>query len=314
MFTDEMSTSQRLTEVFDEARRRPLDFDDSSRIILFSDCHRGDNSWADDFAPNQLLHFHALNYYYEQGYTYIEAGDGDELWENPKFDVIRRAHDHIFWRMRQYHKDGRLHLIWGNHDIERQNPEVVKKHLHSYEDERSGKILPLFDGIEVHEGLVLKHAETGQEIFVVHGHQGSRINDQYWRIGKFSVRYGWSRLQAFGIKDPTRPSQDPRKKRDVERKIIRWIRDNDNQVVICGHTHRPRFAQSGKPNYFNIGSCVHPRAITGIEIANGEMSLVKWWTTPDTNSGQPPKEHGPLYVSRQVLVGPRKLGDITPGS
>jgi hypothetical protein len=74
--------------VFAGARRQPILFDDSSKFIFFSDCHRGDNSWADNFSPNQLLMFHALTYYYDQGYTYIEVGDGDELWENRDFRTI----------------------------------------------------------------------------------------------------------------------------------------------------------------------------------------------------------------------------------
>jgi len=78
-----MSTSKRLTEVFKSAEE--ILFDDSSKFIFFSDCHRGDNSWSDDFADNQNLFFHALNYYYNKGFTYIEIGDGDELWENKIF-------------------------------------------------------------------------------------------------------------------------------------------------------------------------------------------------------------------------------------
>ena len=35
-----MSTSSRLTEVFEEARKNPIPFDDKSRFILFSDVHR----------------------------------------------------------------------------------------------------------------------------------------------------------------------------------------------------------------------------------------------------------------------------------
>jgi len=75
-----LSTAKRLTEVFEMAEEVP--FDDSSKIVLFSDCHRGDNGWADDFAHNQSLFFFALEHYYAQGFTYIEIGDGDELYEN----------------------------------------------------------------------------------------------------------------------------------------------------------------------------------------------------------------------------------------
>ena len=72
-----MSTFKRLTEVFDSARE--ITFDDSDKIIFFSDCHRGDGSWSDEFDDNQDIFFHALNYYFKQGYTYIEVGDGEEL-------------------------------------------------------------------------------------------------------------------------------------------------------------------------------------------------------------------------------------------
>ena len=54
-----MSLLNRLTEVFELSEKLP--FDDSSKFILFSDCHRGDNSWADDFAQNQTLFFRDLH-------------------------------------------------------------------------------------------------------------------------------------------------------------------------------------------------------------------------------------------------------------
>jgi len=50
---------RRLTEVFEAAQRVP--FDDDSRIVFFSDCHRGDNSRADGFARNKALFLHALS-------------------------------------------------------------------------------------------------------------------------------------------------------------------------------------------------------------------------------------------------------------
>jgi hypothetical protein len=56
-----MSIKKRLTEVFESAVEIP--FDDSSKFILFSDVHRADNSWADDFAHNSNIFFFALNQY-----------------------------------------------------------------------------------------------------------------------------------------------------------------------------------------------------------------------------------------------------------
>ena len=75
-----MSSKSRLDRAYKNAKVVP--FDDSSKFILFSDCHRGDNSFADDFANNRNIYFHALKHYYAEGFSYAEIGDGDELWEN----------------------------------------------------------------------------------------------------------------------------------------------------------------------------------------------------------------------------------------
>ena len=59
-----MSSSYRLSKAFKEAKTVP--FDDTSKFILFSDCHRGDNSYADDFANNRNIYFNALKHYFGQ--------------------------------------------------------------------------------------------------------------------------------------------------------------------------------------------------------------------------------------------------------
>ncbi len=86
--------AKRLTEVFKAAEEVP--FDDTSRFVFFSDCHRGDNSRADAFAINENLFLRALGYYHRHGFTYIEVGDGDELWKNRRFCDVREAHGRAF--------------------------------------------------------------------------------------------------------------------------------------------------------------------------------------------------------------------------
>lgn len=68
---------------------------------------------------------------------------------------------------------------------------------------------------------------------------------------------------------------DYKKKNKVEQKIIKWSKDN-NIMLISGHTHRPTFANLDEDMYFNSGSCIHPEAITDIEIECGYIRLVKW--------------------------------------
>ncbi|MCY6957278.1 metallophosphoesterase [Clostridium brassicae] len=292
-----MFTSKRLSKVFNTSKE--IAIDDSSKIALISDCHRGDNTWADDFAHNQNLLFTALNYYYKNGYIYIEIGDGDELWENRKFTEIRQTHSNIFDLMSKFHKDNRLYMIWGNHDIVKRKEKYVKKNLYYYYDTRKKQWKSLFDKIEVYEGLILKYLNTKNKIFVVHGHQGDFINDQLWPISRFLVRYIWRPLTLYlGIKDPTSAAKNYKKKKTIERKIIRWAKAR-KQMIITGHTHRPMFPSVNEVPYFNDGSCVHPRCITGIEIKNGQIMLIKW--SVET------KDDGTLYVSRGIISGPKKL-------
>ena len=127
-----MSSQTRLTRAYQEALK--ISFDDTSKIVLFSDCHRGDNSFADDFANNRNIYFHALKQYYKQGFTYCELGDGDELWENLSFKSIFSAHKNVYMLLKAFHEDNRLHLIWGNHDMVYRKEKYVQKHLSTYFD------------------------------------------------------------------------------------------------------------------------------------------------------------------------------------
>lgn len=278
-----------------------VNFDDDSKIILFSDCHRSDNSFADDFANNRNIYFHALKHYYAEGFTYCELGDGDELWENISFENILEAHKNVYELMQLFYSQQRLHLIWGNHDMVYQNPKYVEKYLHTYFDVRTGKDLPLFPGIKVNEGIILKHSFSQQELFLTHGHQADWWNYLFWTWSRFMVRVLWKPLNVIGINDPTSPAKNYKELIKVERRTKKWIIANNNIVTITGHTHRPRFPEPGEIAYFNDGSCVHPRSITGLEIENGTISLIKWQIA--TN------EEGVLQIVRVLLEGPQKLID-----
>ena len=70
-------------------------------------------------------------------------------------------------------------------------------------------------------------------------------------------------------------------------------------MIIAGHTHRPRFPEPTELPYFNDGSCVHPRSITGIEIENMCISLIKWHTIS--------KKDGTLQIIKTILEGPQDI-------
>ncbi len=295
-----MSSQFRLDRAFKNAKTIP--FDDTSKFIFFSDCHRGDNSFADEFANNRNIYFHALKHYYNEGFTYCELGDGDELWENLNFNMILRAHKNVYELLQKFYVDNRLQMIWGNHDMVYRNPKYVKKYLSSYLDHKTGKNVPLFPGIKYHEAIILKHKNTKQKIFLLHGHQADFMNYTGWKIHRFLVRILWKPLQVIGISDPTSPAQNFRETIRIERRIKRWIANNKNICTIIGHTHRPRFPEKGELALFNDGSCVHPRCITGIEIEHGNITLIKWQISTT--------EDGVLKIIKILLEGPKKLTEF----
>lgn len=293
-----MSRLKCITKVFESAEQIP--FDNSSKIVLISDCHRGDGNWADDFSKNQNLYYAALTYYYNQKYMYIELGDGDELWENKSFYDIVHIHSDAFSLLKKFYNEERAYFIYGNHDMVKKNNNFVKNNLYEYYDERQKKNVPLFNNIKLHEGLILRHKVTNDKILLIHGHQADYLNSTLWKISRFLVRYLWKPLESYGVNDPTSAAKNYEKKEAVGKKLTEWV-IKEKHVLIAGHTHRPIFPDTNEPPYFNDGSCVHPRCITAIEINYGSICLVKW--TVKT------KFDGTLFIGREVLAGPRKLQD-----
>ena len=76
---------------------------------------------GDNFLKNQHLYAAALRYYYENDFTYIELGDGDELWENRSFTAIKEAHATTFQMLARFYADQRLYLLYGNHDMSKRS-------------------------------------------------------------------------------------------------------------------------------------------------------------------------------------------------
>lgn len=293
-----MNALKQVSQVFKSAKQ--ISFDDTSKIVLFSDCHRGDGSGSDDFSKNQNLYFAALTHYYNKNYTYIEIGDGDELWKNSKLSEIISTHDDAFWLLSRFYKEDRLYFIYGNHDMVKKNDNFVKNNLYQYFNEVEENWVSLFPNINIHQGLVLRYKATGDKILLIHGHQVDFINNQLWRLSRFLVRHIWRPLELLGVNDPTSASKNYNIKDAVEKKLIQWVK-KERHMLIAGHTHRTMFPEVGEVPYFNDGSCVHPRCITAIEIEDGYIVLVKW--TVKT------KVDGTMFIGREILAGPRKLTD-----
>ena len=238
--------------------------------------------------------------YYDAGFTYIELGDGIELWENKSFRPIFKSYKPIFELLEKFHRQKRLFLLWGNHDMEFRDPIMVEKVLRTFFTPKNIKDKEAFFDLEYYESLLLEFENSNRSIFAIHGHQADYMNYRHWKFNRFFVRYFWKYMQKwFGIRDPTSPAKNYKELIKVERKLSQWIVNNNQQMVICGHTHRPRFPDPGDIPLFNDGSCVHPSSVIGIEIENFHISLVRWH--------QDSAEKSDKRVSKTILEGPESL-------
>lgn len=293
-----MSTASRLDRVYREAER--IRFDENSRFVLMSDCHRGVGNIGDNFLDNSYLMFAALEYYGDRRFTYIELGDGDELWENTNMKAIIQTHSHIFWQLSCFYLHGRFYMLYGNHDIVKEKRRFMKQTCERYYCDSKDDMQELFPGMEAREGLVLQEAGTGNELFLVHGHQGDLLNDTLWRLSRFLVRHVWRKLELWGTHDPTSAAKNYTKKKKTEKRLSAWAEEN-KVLLVAGHTHRPVLPTPGESYYLNDGSCIHPRCITALEIQDGAITLVKWCVEAGKT--------GHLYVGREVLEGPYRIGE-----
>ena len=145
-----MLVNSRLLEAYKNSE--VISFDSNSKFIIMSDCHRGQGNNGDNFLYNQKIFFSALEYYYNSGFTYIELGDGDELWENRKIEPIINAHSDVFWLMSKLYNENRFYMLYGNHDIVKRNEGYMNKNCNDYYYDGARYHVPLFPNIKVHEG------------------------------------------------------------------------------------------------------------------------------------------------------------------
>ncbi len=254
-----------LSKAYDESEI--INVQESSKIIIFSDHHRGRKDGADDFVNCEDTYVAALNHYLSENYELCLLGDVEEFWENPFWIVMSKYKD-VLALEKEFHVKTKLHRIWGNHDDVWQFPDVLAKFL--------SKIFP---NLSVKESLVLEYCDFGisKPIFLVHGHQGNLESDRFAFISKFFVRFVWRNIQRLFKVPLSTPATDYKLKSKHDEAMYSWAEINA-AIIICGHTHETIFPENKKPIYFNTGCCSYGNGnITGIEISEGKIRLVEWF-------------------------------------
>lgn len=280
----------KLDKIFKNSSK--LNINDNSKFVIMSDCHRGAGDNYDNFVKNQNIFESALNHYYNNGFTYIELGDGDDMWEVKNYNNIIDEHIHTFRILKKFNDDNRLIMIYGNHDMCKKSSDVLKKYFYKYYNKDTKEYEDLLSGLVVYESLILDY--KGYEIFMIHGHQIDLFNYRFWQLSRFLVRNLWRHLEHFFLKDPTGAAKNYKETKRTEKKLKKWSIKN-NKILIAGHTHRPLFPKIGQSLYFNDGSCIHPNGITCLEIENGNITLVKWFFKVKNNNL--------ISIGREVIEG-----------
>ncbi len=284
-----MGFESRIQKTFDNSLNLPLY--PGSKYVIFSDCHRGNGRANDNFLHNEFLYLAALRYYYQKGFTYIELGDADELWENRSMQGIKENHMQSFEMLSLFYRQNRFFAVYGNHDITKKSGKFPKKHFFSFYCVKTLCDRPLFPDITFYPGIILHDKLKGHDIYMTHGHQADLLNSTFWRLSRFLVRYVWRPLESIGVPDPTSAAKNNTRKKKSEKKLAGWALENKH-LLITGHTHHPMTGSKTSP-YCNTGSCVHPAGITAIEIERRNITLVKWSVST--------KKDMELYASREIL-------------
>ena len=279
-----------LTKIYKNAKK--IKIDNNSKIVIMSDCHRGSGNNFDNFMKNKNIFISALNYYFDNDFTYIELGDGDEMWEVKNYQEIIQENIDAFKLLKKFHDSNRLFMVYGNHDKGKKSSKILKKYFYKFYDEVNEKEEYLLNNLEVDEALILNY--YNYDIFMLHGHQVDLLNSQFWLLAKFLVRYIWKNIERLGFKDPTSAAKNYKVTKKVEKRLEDWSIKN-NKILIAGHTHRAIFPKTGNSLYFNDGSCIYPSGITCLEIQNGKITLVKWKFKI--------KKNNTIYVDKEIIKG-----------
>jgi len=253
------------------------------KFIIFSDQHKGNRSWADDFIICEKNYVAALEYYNHKKFTFINLGDSEELWKFKIKDIIPAntkafASEAAFQPHRYYKTFGNHDLLWKNRlDVELNLNKIFK--------------MPL----PVYEGIVLRDNTLKLDILLTHGHQGDMLSDNN-SFSTWLVAHIWMPLQRYLRINVNSPSSDFTLRNKHNRMMYEWSSRRKHLILVTGHTHQPIFA-SGKyykhpsnniptgnidkklvPTYFNTGCCCfNDGDITGIEIYDGKIRLIKWY-------------------------------------
>ena len=299
-----------LSDLFRNIKEEPgkkgviLTLRENSRIIVFSDHHRGAKNGADDFMKAETSYLAALDYYFENKFQCISLGDSEELWENT-LNQVKKNNTITFEAEKRFILKDKFFKIFGNHDLYWDNSPIASQQLKAI----YGKKLRVFEGIILEKDNkentrqekaiskpfsflnkkpnsadeILPIAKCPLTIFLTHGHQGDASSDGNW-FSKFFVANIWAPLQSYLRINFNTPAYDEDLKTAHNLIMYEWSAKYKSLVLITGHTHQPVFESLTHPErmYKQLGDAI--KANQADEVAKIEQEIKRrgrdYKTTP----------------------------------
>jgi len=294
-----------------------VQFDSSQNFIILSDQHKGAKNGSDDFAVAEKNYLAALDYYYQKNFYYITLGDSEELWENSWASV--KKHNTASFEKEKLFRDKNLFIkIFGNHDLYWDNDPLASFEL----EKLYGQKTRIYEGAvlqtKINEKVIqilLTHGHQGDAVsdgnvlskwFIANVwaplqsflllNPNTPAYDHNLKTEHNRMMYEWSaqQPQTLLITGHThqpifeslthlerlyRQLSQAKEKNDEAR-----IKKLEEQIDMKRHEGEsiPDFT-AYKPGYFNTGCCCFIDGdVTGIEVADNMIRLVKWKYTNET--------------------------------
>ncbi|WP_231425243.1 MULTISPECIES: metallophosphoesterase [Pedobacter] len=299
--------------IIDNPGKRGLIFEvkQTDKFIILSDQHKGARDYADDFSLAEQNYLAALAHYHTENYHYINLGDSEELWENLMESVIKHNQD-TFDAEKAFIQTDSFTKVFGNHDLYWDNDPLAGFNLNRI----YGKKISVYEGVILrvpingkllniflthgHQGDLQSDGNWFSKWFVstVWAPLQSflRINpntpayDNQLKTEHNSMMYSWQMQQkntaliTGHTHQPVFASLTHLERIYLKLKKATIIKNQKEIDVLNAELKKrikegdeaPEFKQY-KPGYFNSGCCCFSDGdITGIEIENGLIRLIKW--------------------------------------
>ncbi len=310
-----------------------LPFDaNKDKFIILSDQHKGARDGADIFALAEKNYLAALAYYDKNHFFYINLGDSEELWENLLI-TVKRHNKATFEAEKKFLQHKSFIKIFGNHDLYWDNDPLAAINLENI----YGQKVIIYEGLVLkttiekkpleiymthgHQGDLQSDGNWFSKWFVsdiwgpfqayLRINPNTPANNDQLKTVHNRMMYEWSSKRKDMLLITGHTHQPVFKSLTHLEKLyeeLKTAKDSKNKPATDALKDQiaSRINKGDKmpdfdgylDTYFNSGCCCFDDGdITGIELADGCIRLIKW-------------QYGENKESERLVLEESKLEDL----